>query len=332
MIKKITVRFGAKFLSHLTIVGSVLLTVFEGCVCNIFYDVTFHIKKEKKERIVYFIPVAVILLLLVLNLFTGILFSIDENNIYTRGPYAFLSFAMQYLMFVVLGIRAILFKLSMRTVKHLKLRNSFILLGLLSFVFGFLQLIAGGKIALFCFGLTASIFVLFLRFQDDQITNDNLTGLNNRYSLDSYLSEKIKTYSEGVHAKKKLYLIMMDINFFKGINDKYGHVEGDNALKITASALKAVGGKHEGKLFLARFGGDEFSAVYEAMNEQMVIDLCDEIKDSLKEKSAGLEYTLEMGMGYAFYKGTSMLLSELYNVADMALYKDKEKLKKEENN
>jgi diguanylate cyclase (GGDEF)-like protein len=172
-----------------------------------------------------------------------------------------------------------------------------------------------------------SLLVMFSRFQDDQITNDSLTGLNNRYSLDNYLSDKFKIYFEGIRGKEKLYLIMMDINLFKQINDKYGHTEGDRALKLVASTFKEIGGKYD-KLFLARFGGDEFVAVYETVNEHRVNELCVDIKESVKKAAEGLEYPLEIGVGYALYRGKSMTLTELYNVADIALYQDKDKMKK----
>ncbi len=323
-----TQRFtGAKLLSHTSMFLSVFLTVFLGYVCNKFYDVTFRIKPSKRRMFFYLVPVVLIFVLLIANIFTGWFFSIDKKNVYTRGPAAFLSFALQYILFIVLGIRAIIFKLPSKTIRYLKLRNAFIWIGLLSFVFGLGQLIAGGKIALFCFGITISLLVMFSRFQDDQITNDSLTGLNNRYSLDNYLSDKFKIYFEGIRGKEKLYLIMMDINLFKQINDKYGHTEGDRALKLVASTLKEIGGKYE-KLFLARFGGDEFVAVYETVNDHRVNELCVDIKENVKKAAEVVEYPLEIGVGYALYRGKSMTLTELYNVADIALYQDKDKMKK----
>ena len=51
---------------------------------------------------------------------------------------------------------------------------------------------------------------------------------------------------------------MIDLNKFKQINDQYGHVEGDMALRRTADALKMACGDNTLKTFIARYGGDEF--------------------------------------------------------------------------
>ena len=320
--------FGARFLNHVSMFASVFLTAYVGFFLNYFFDVVFHIKDNKNRRIgLYLIPAGLILLLLFINLFTGWLFAIKENNVYVRGPLSFVSFFLQYISFGVLALRAIFYKYPVRTIRYVKLRNSFIWVGALSLFFGALQIIAGGNIALQCFGITAGVFIIFSRFQDDQITNDILTGLNNRYALDTYIEDKIKDYPDGVHGGQSLYLLMMDINFFKRINDVHGHVEGDRALKIVAATLKKVGAKYKSDLFIARFGGDEFAAVFESNSERKVQLLCEEITKTLVDDSQDLSYRLAMGAGYALYTGRAMTLISLYDRADKALYEDKAKIK-----
>jgi diguanylate cyclase (GGDEF)-like protein len=125
----------------------------------------------------------------------------------------------------------------------------------------------------------------------------------------------------------ELYLIMMDINYFKRINDTYGHVEGDKALKLVAHILKTIGGVYKSDLFIARFGGDEFSAVFESESEKRVRQLCSDIKDSLKRDTEDRKYRLTIGAGFALYTGRSMTIDELYERADKALYEDKDRMK-----
>ena len=320
--------FGARFLHHLTMFASVLLTVYVGSVWHFFFDVSFHIQDSgNKRRLIYLAPAALTFALLFINLFTGIIFSIDGNNLYSRGPYALISFFLQYILFAVLILRAAFLKFKTKTVRYSKLRVSFILVGMISLVFGIFQVLALGKIALHCYGITATIFVMLLRFQDDQITNDILTGLNNRYALDVYIEDKVKLYQDGSHGGRLLYLIMMDVNDFKRINDIYGHVEGDRALKIIASTLKKIGSSYGSNLFIARFGGDEFSAVFETNSESNVCALCREIKTSLKNETEDKRYHLSMGTGYALYTGREMSLTSLYEIADKALYEDKYRMK-----
>lgn len=322
--------FAAKLLSHLSMFFSVLLTVYVGYLWNRFFDVVFHIHDNSpNRRILYAAPVAVTALMLVLNWFTGWFFYMGESNVYVRGPIAIVSFILQYVLFGALIFRAVFFKFGVKTLRYSKLRNSFIWIGVLSLSFGLLQIIAGGKIALHCFGMTASIFIMFSRFQDDQITNDLLTGLNNRYALDTYIEDKIKIYHDGMHGRRQLYLVMMDVNYFKRINDVHGHVEGDKALKTVATTLKKIGSDYGSELFVARFGGDEFSAVFESDSERKVAELCNEIKDTLRAETEDFKYLLTIGAGYAVYTGRTMSLASLYDRADKALYDDKDRMKSE---
>lgn len=318
--------FGARILSHISMLSSIFLMSYVGYLLNLFFDVVFHIKDEqKKRRTIYLIPTALISFLLLLNLFNGCLYTIGEDNVYVRGPLSIVSFSLQYLPFAIVAIRAVFFKFSVRTIRYVKLRNNFVWVGLLTLFFGILQIITFGNIAFQCLGLTSSIFIIFSRFQDDQITNDILTGLNNRYALDAYIEDKIKLYSDGFHGTSSLYLIMMDINYFKRINDTHGHVEGDKALKLVAHILKTIGGTYKSDLFIARFGGDEFAAVFEANSERKVQILCEDIKNALADETKDYRYLLTMGAGYAVYAGKYMSIEALYDRADKALYEDKHK-------
>ena len=320
--------FAAKFLSHVSMFASVVLATYVGYMLNIFFDVVFHITDERKKRkIVYFLPVALVSLFLIVNLFNGCLYSMGEDNVYSRGPLALVSFSLQYVAFAVVAVRAILFRRSVKSIRYIKLRNSFVWVGALFLFFGALQIITGGLVAFQCLGITGSIFILFSRFQDDQITNDILTGLNNRYALDAYIEDKIKTYADGIHGGTSLYLIMMDINYFKRINDNHGHVEGDKAIKLVAHILKTVASPYKTDLFVARFGGDEFAAVFETNSENKVKILCEDIKNALADETKDLRYLLSIGTGYAVYGGKTMSLISLYDRADKALYEDKDRMK-----
>ena len=181
-------------------------------------------------------------------------------------------------------------------------------------------------IAIHCLGIVAGIFIIFCRFQDDQITNDFLTGLNNRNALESYLVDRIKDYHDGQHGTRILYLILLDINNFKRINDIYGHVEGDKALKCLAQALKRIGGKHRQTLFISRFGGDEFALIYETSSKANVESLCKEIKDTIKAETEGWKYWITVSAGYTEYTGRDMSMDRFFTLADNALYTDKRRM------
>lgn len=322
---------GAREINYIATSLSVIFTTLVGVVWNRFFDIVLHVKAKKTlRRVIFATPVVVSFALVIANIYNGWFFVIGEDNVYTRGDYAFFSFIIQYFGYAAVAVRAIFHRFKVRTLRYVKIRNSFIWAGASMLLFGAFQILGGGSVALQCCGITAGMFVMYLRFQDDQITNDILTGLNNRYALDTYIEDKMKSYHAGSHSGKRMYLILMDINSFKEINDDHGHIEGDRALRTVAATLKAVGSRYRSSLFIARYGGDEFAAVLETSSEKRPTKVCNDIKEHLAEESEGLDYLLTMGVGYALYTGGSMTLDALYALADKALYEDKDRMKSPE--
>lgn len=101
-------------------------------------------------------------------------------------------------------------------------------------------------------GTFLPIHLAFLEIQNGEIYSDALTGLNNRRRMEIYLQDKIHNTSE----EKPFRIHMIDVNDFKQVNDKFGHIVGDRALQLVADALRNVAGQMHG--FCARYGGDEF--------------------------------------------------------------------------
>lgn len=118
---------------------------------------------------------------------------------------------------------------------------------------------------------------------------------------------------------------MIDLNKFKQINDRYGHVEGDMALRRTADALKAACADNTLRTFIARYGGDEFIIITKTDNEDLIRDLCSKIKATLVRLNdeAGVEYELTASIGYSRYNGDLEAFQSALIEADEALYKDK---------
>ncbi len=96
--------------------------------------------------------------------------------------------------------------------------------------------------------------------------HDELTGLRNRAAL----SEDIKTF-----LNHKLTIIMSDIDYFKKINDEYGHIAGDNAI---AEAAKYIREYFPGAL-VYRYGGDEFLIVIKNADVNDVIKICENYRN-----------------------------------------------------
>ena len=88
---------------------------------------------------------------------------------------------------------------------------------------------------MFSFGCSIMMLYFYITSLNDQVSIDELTKLNNRTQLKKYIAGDVpKQLSE----KPDRYVLMVDLNKFKQINDQYGHVEGDFALKRAADALK----------------------------------------------------------------------------------------------
>ena len=152
--------------------------------------------------------------------------------------------------------------------------------------------------------------------QSKQIYNDALTGLNNRSRLNIYLDDRIKNASE----RRPVALYMIDVNRFKQINDEYGHLEGDNSLKLIATALRTAGDRYNG--FVARYGGDEFCIITDG-NDTPPVDIIKNINVILDKEQNNIpdrKYSVSVSIGYAVCKGEKITSSSLVKEADESLY------------
>ena len=161
----------------------------------------------------------------------------------------------------------------------------------------------------------------FAAFAYMQINSDALTNLNNRRRLNEYLEDQIKETSKA----KPLVLFMTDLNNFKEINDTFGHLEGDEALKFFAGVLKSVAMKYNA--FLARYGGDEFCLVtnYSLFSPEIIESHIHEaLKTALAEKyNDSTRYGLTVSIGYAICDDPKTSPNTLIKRADVMMYSNK---------
>ena len=164
-----------------------------------------------------------------------------------------------------------------------------------------------------------SYTVLFINLQESKIFNDSVTGLHNRRMADNYIRDSIEDASE----KNPLCLLMMDIDDFKSINDRFGHQEGDRTLRITSGCLKKVVTKWNG--FLSRWGGDEFMVMLNVGDNDKVGSFMNEVKKELDlaARDESLPYGLGLSMGMEFCRSRDMEPAQLINAADSRLYEVK---------
>lgn len=94
---------------------------------------------------------------------------------------------------------------------------------------------------------------IYINIQNGEISTDYLTGLYNRRRLDEHLQRRLRMRRK----EQKLFVIMMDMDKFKDINDKYGHAVGDEALVKMAELLRGI--CKESDDFIARMGYSIFN-------------------------------------------------------------------------
>lgn len=142
---------------------------------------------------------------------------------------------------------------------------------------------------------------------------DALTGLWNRAYTENAVNEMI---SQG----KKGALFMLDMDNFKAVNDNYGHIAGDETLKIFAGTLKKFAGEGD---VLCRIGGDEFMIFVKGVTEKSELSsrAADIISD-FQKKFAALSFEIEcsVSIGIAQTPEDGLEFNKLYNSADKALY------------
>ena len=142
---------------------------------------------------------------------------------------------------------------------------------------------------------------------------DALTSLYNRVKLDEIFSQELL---RSQRYKTPLSIIMIDLDFFKAINDTYGHNVGDTVLKRFATLLKK--GTRETD-FVGRWGGEEFIILCTNTNLEGAIKVSNTLQESIKELDLNIQRPLTASFGVTQYVEDQSLASFIKN-ADDALY------------
>lgn len=107
---------------------------------------------------------------------------------------------------------------------------------------------------------------------------DSLTGMANRFLLNECSGEM---FDEAKENGQSLTVEILDIDYFKELNDNYGHQEGDRCLIRVAQAIQKIADQKHG--FAARYGGDEFVVIYEGMTRQQSMEAAKELKQAIMD-------------------------------------------------
>lgn len=156
--------------------------------------------------------------------------------------------------------------------------------------------------------------------------HDALTGLYNRRGFDS-ISEDY--YIRAKKENKNFIIIAIDMDNLKVVNDRFGHMNGDLALKTIGDAMQTVSGDEDA---CARVGGDEYNVVGVGYTKEDAETFIWNFNDFLDDfnASSGLPYLVKASIGYWIIEaGSRMDLEDCINAADASLYEYKRKKKEE---
>jgi diguanylate cyclase len=150
---------------------------------------------------------------------------------------------------------------------------------------------------------------------------DSLTGLANRYHFEESIE---KALVQANRDKTNLAVVMIDLDYFKEVNDTLGHAAGDELLKTVAKRLKTT--VREGDT-LCRLGGDEFVILIPQLEDEIFIHkFVERLFKALKEPLVYNETSIKIStsLGVAMYPENASDSTDLMKCADVALYRSKE--------
>ncbi|MCP4264751.1 MAG: diguanylate cyclase [Candidatus Brocadiaceae bacterium] len=177
-----------------------------------------------------------------------------------------------------------------------------------------------GKLYIFAFLRDISDLIILQEKLRVQATVDELTGLLNRRS---YIERTEIAFSMSLRHKQPLSLLMMDIDNFKKINDKYGHLVGDIMLKAFSSCVSRSIRSED---ILARVGGEEFIVAMGNSPIDAALLLAERIRleiESLLIDTSGHKIRMTVSIGVSSIKSEDRSLEQLQHRCDKALYKAK---------
>ncbi len=260
--------------------------------------------------------VVVSILFSVVNLFQPLVFSFDAYGIYKRESFYWYYFVVEAAFFL---LSVAIYIYARRTGGALKFFPLWVFA--VPVVIGIvLQTALYGISTIWPF-LAIALCGVVTCLQGELIFRDALTGLYNRFYLESVVDKAVRK-NETKNRADHLTILWMDVNNFKSINDTYGHAVGDKALVAVGSALN----NSVGVLGTAiRYSGDEFVAL---LNTQ-VTDQVNACMSTISATLSGVTFAntnmkgISVAIGCISFDPASQPLEEALNCADALMYESK---------
>ncbi len=160
-------------------------------------------------------------------------------------------------------------------------------------------------------------------YGSDAAEKDSATGLLNKKAMTEFVNSKIRYYNE-TGKKEDFWLVICDIDYFKNVNDTYGHLFGDEVIYRFAQTIRTW---VSDKGVVGRIGGDEFMIMLEHTDltelRSILIGIREELEWAFQNKAQDYRFTTSIGVSK--YPKDAVDYERLFKIADKALYIAKEK-------
>lgn len=272
-------------------------------------------------KLILSIPVWLATILCVTAYRTGLVYYVDETGKLVNGKLYVLLIIVPFGYMIAASVKA--FCRALAKDKYAE-RNIYFMIGIFPtapIILGALQAFYW-RIPFLCYGAVAAVFYIYTSIQDNLISLDPLTQINNRTQMYKYLTQKMRTAEPGL----SLFLIMVDVDNFRAINDAYGHVEGDRALVRISNAIKNACQGPRNRFFVSRYGGDEFIIVAEMAYRAEATWLAEQIRTNVRRITSenNLKYSMSVSVGIAQYDFAEPISIQSFIArADSDLHKQK---------
>ncbi|MBE0685247.1 MAG: diguanylate cyclase [Anaerolineaceae bacterium] len=155
----------------------------------------------------------------------------------------------------------------------------------------------------------------------EQAIRDPLTGLFNRRFFDEYFSNEL---IRSIRTNTPISLLMVDIDHFKSVNDRFGHDVGDQVLEMLGEILKTMFRKSD---VSCRFGGEEFLVLLPGLAHDQAFNRAEALRERFEQASREAEFLyaqVTVSIGISNYPMHSDNTRDLFRTADRALYQAKD--------
>ena len=276
------------------------------------FKITSSFEKVKKLAGILAMPMIACSLLVLTAPLNGIIFSINEDNVYTRSGIYFMIPNLLIFLYVILGTTKVYINREKKD-KYLLIPAIFFIVPISLAIIG--QVFHYG-ISLTFIGTAIGLTGVYLSTQNESAYIDQLCGVYNR----KYYIDYVRSFCNSRKKDDFLVGILIDMDNFKQINDKYGHYSGDMALQLFGSILR----KNIADIgFAVRYGGDEFiliSKQSEAAVDAVIVNIVKEI-DEINATGEN-EFHLSFSYGMATLNSDSNM-NEFLRTMDARMYEMK---------